>query len=203
MKLIEAVIFDWGGVLIEEPSGDLYRYCAKALDVPIEQYITAHKTYDDDFATGKINEKEFWEKVCAELKKEMPQIKSLWYAAFEAAYKPREDVFTLAVELDANGYQTAVLSNTEPPSVQFFYKKGIDKFFDAAIFSCVEHTKKPERKIYDIAAGRLGLRASQCVYIDDKIEFTKAAEAVGMKAILFKSFRQIKSELENLGVRTE
>lgn len=203
MELIEAVIFDWGGVLIEEPSQALYRYCADALDVPLEQYINTHKKYDDDFITGQFSEQQFWSKVCSELNKGPPKMKSLWFAAFEAAYKPRENVFALTVELDTNGYKTAILSNTEPPSVQFFYKQGIDKYFDAAIFSCIEHTKKPERKIYDIAAGRLGVQASQCVYIDDKIEFVKAAQAAGMKGILFKCFEQIKFELENLGVKTE
>jgi putative hydrolase of the HAD superfamily len=203
MDLIEAVIFDWGGVLIEDPSAELYQYCANALDVPLEQYIQAHKKHDDDFATGQFTEEQFWAKVCGELNKEPPKkIKSLWYAALETAYKPREAMFNLIVELDSNGYKTAILSNTEPPCVQFFYKQGIDKYFDAAVFSCIEHTKKPQRKIYDIATGRLGVQASQCVFIDDKIEFVKAAEAVGMKGILYKSFEQIKYELEKLGVKT-
>lgn len=203
MELIEACLFDWGGVLIEEPSQALYKYCAGALDVPLEQYIKAHKKYDDDFVKGQSTEQQFWSNVCSDLKREPPKVHSLWYAAFEAVYQPREPVFNLTVELNMNGYKTAILSNTEPPSVHFFYKQGIDKFFDAAIFSCVEHTKKPQRQIYDIAAGRLGVQASQCVFIDDKIEFTKAAEAAGMKAIFFRSLEQIKFELENLGVRTE
>lgn len=203
METIEAVIFDWGGVLIEDPAAALYSYCAEALGAGLQEFINIYQKFESDFITGNVTEEQFWSAVCGDLKKQKPAVKSLWYAAFEAAYRPRNEMFVLADELDENGYRTAVLSNTEPPAVKFFYNKGLDKLFETAIFSCVEHTRKPERKIYDLAAGRLGLKAFQCVFIDDKIEYVKAAEAAGMSGIWYRSFPQVESELKTLGVDTD
>jgi len=202
METIQAVIFDWGGVLIEDPAPALYEYCAAALDVPTAEYIKAHLAFESDFIKGQISEEQFWDRVCAYLGKEKPKAASLWSLAFEKAYRPRQEMINLAVELDENGYKIAVLSNTEPPCVPFFYKQGLDRLFETAIFSCVEKVRKPERKIYDLTAARLGVQPFECVFIDDKIEHVEGAKNSGMKAILFKSAEQIKNELERLGVRT-
>jgi len=200
MKSIEAVIFDWGGVLIDNPAQAMAYYCAAALDVDIEQYLRAFRKYDDDFITGKINEDRFWLKVCYELGKEKPQVPSLWTLAFEAAYNQREDMFNLAVILRENGYLAAVLSNTEPPAAKLFYKNHYDKIFDAAIFSCNEGVKKPQLKIYDITASKLSVLPANCVFIDDDPQNIDGAKKAGMNAILFKSVEQIKMELSKLGI---
>jgi putative hydrolase of the HAD superfamily len=202
METIEAVIFDWGGVLIEDPAPAIYSYCAEALDVPIDEYLKAHLTFEADFIKGLINEEQFWERLCHNLSREKPKVVSLWSLAFEKAYRPRQEMFNLAVELDENGYKIAILSNTEMPAVRFFYKQGLDRLFDTVIFSCVEKLRKPERKIYDLTATRLGVKSFQCVFIDDKIEYIEAAKQAGMKGILFKGIELTKSELESLGVRT-
>jgi putative hydrolase of the HAD superfamily len=202
METIQAVIFDWGGVLIEDPSPALYRYCADALDAPIDEYVKAHLASEDDFLKDKINEEQFWQQVCRRLSRQTPKAASLWSLAFEKAYRPREEMFNLAVELDENGYKIALLSNAEMPAVRFYYKEGLDSLFETAVFSCVEKLRKPEIKIYDICATRLGVKSFQCVLIDDKTENVEGAKKAGMKAILFKTVEQAKNELENLGVRT-
>jgi len=203
METIEAVIFDWGGVLIEDPAAELMRYCADALDVPVEEYIRAHLRFEDDFVTGKISEEQFFSKVCTELKKDKPAVESLWSIAFEKAYRPREDMFALADELQENGYATAVLSNTEQPSIRYFYQKGYDQIFDTAVFSCLEGMKKPDKRIYDLTVGRLGLAAGECVFIDDKPEFVAGAIAAGLRGIVFKNIRELTKKLSLLGVNTD
>jgi epoxide hydrolase-like predicted phosphatase len=203
METIQAVIFDWGGVLIEDPAAELMRYCAEALNVPVQQYIKAHRKFDDDFVTGKISEEQFFSKVCSELKKDMPKVESLWSMAFEKAYRPREDMFALADELQENGYKTAVLSNTEQPSVRYFHQKGYDQIFDTAVFSCLEGMKKPDKRIYDLTIGRLGLSAGECIFIDDRSEFVAGAIEAGLRGIVFENTKQLIKELNRLGVNTD
>jgi len=198
---IEAVIFDWGGVLIENPRPALMQFCARAFGVSEEQYIEAHSKFLEQFQKGLVSEQAFWRKVCAELEKPEPRHPSLWGQAFRAAYAPRKEMLALASNLHKAGYKTALLSNTEFPAMQFFYEQGYD-MFDVRVFSCTEGVAKPERKIYQTTLDRLGCPASRTVFTDDRAEFIAAAGQLGINAILFKNIKQFKGELMRLGVNT-
>ncbi len=214
MAEIKAVIFDWGGVLIEDPLPGLMQYCADALGVSKEEYIKAHDKFADDFTRGKVNEKTFWVNVCGELGKPLPKVTSLWGNAFRAIYHPRADMFSLVSSLRKAGFKTALLSNTEVSPVQFFHehsyhglpardttaKMAVVQLFDVLVFSCTEGTAKPERKIYEIAIEKLGTTPKQIVFIDDNPEFIKGAKQAGLNTILFKSIKQLKRELTRLDI---
>jgi putative hydrolase of the HAD superfamily len=199
MERIDSVIFDWGGVLIDDPAPGLMQYCAQALAVSEEDYIMAHSKFAADFQKGLISEDTFWERICGELKVPKPKVPSLWADAFEAAYAPREDMFSLAARLRKNGCKTALLSNTEAPAMQFFYQLQYD-MFDVLVFSCAEGTRKPEREIYELTIQRLGSRPSQSVFIDDKAEYITGAKEAGLNTILFEDISQLKNALAELGV---
>ena len=200
MKTIKSVIFDWGGVLIDDPAPGLMQYCTKALRVTKEDYIKAHDKFADDFQKGLIREDNFWEKVCSELNVPKPKVRSLWAEAFKAVYVPRNYMFSMASWLRKNGYRTAVLSNTEVPAMEFLHRQRYN-MFDVPVFSCVEGVKKPDRKIYEITLKKLGPGPEQSVFIDDKAEYINGAKEVGIKTVLFRNIDQIKDELNRLGVK--
>lgn len=87
--------------------------------------------------------------------------------------------------------------------MRYFYQKGYDHVFDTAVFSCLEGTKKPEKKIYDLAVGRLGLAAGKCVFVDDKREFVAGAIAAGLRGVVFENIGGLIKELNRLGVNTD
>ena len=199
MERIESVIFDWGGVLIDDPAPGLMQYCAQALGVTKEDYIRAHSKFTADFQKGLIGEDIFWERICCEMKVPKPKVPSLWADAFEAAYVPREDMFFLAERLRKNGYKTALLSNTEFPAMQYFHTLKYD-MFDVSVFSCAEGTRKPEKKIYELTVRRLGSRPEQSLFIDDKPEYINGAKEAGLNTILFEDISRLKNALAELGV---
>ncbi len=199
MERIDSVIFDWGGVLIDDPAPGLMRYCAQALSVTKEDYIRTHDKFAADFQKGLISEDTFWERICAELDVPKPKAPSLWADAFKTAYVPREDMFSLAERLGKNGYKTALLSNTEAPAMQFFYQLQYD-MFDVLVFSCAEGTRKPESKIYELTIQRLGSRPEQSVLIDDKPGYINGAKQAGLNTILFENINQLKNALTEFGV---
>lgn len=47
MGEIKAIVFDWGGVLIDDPTVGLIRYCSKALGVSSEQFAETHERRED------------------------------------------------------------------------------------------------------------------------------------------------------------
>jgi len=200
METIKSVIFDWGGVLIDDPAPGLMQFCAKALLVTRESYIKAHSKFADSFQKGTICEDEFWGKICSELNASKPDIPSLWAEAFEAAYVPRNGMFSIASSLQENGYRTAVLSNTEVPATQYFHQQKYD-MFDVLVFSCAEGIQKPDRKIYELTLEKLGSQPRQSVFIDDNLEYIDGAKEAGINTILFQNTDQVKDELKQLGVK--
>lgn len=202
MAMMESVIFDWGGVLIDNPAPGRMRYCAKVLGISQEDLAGVMSKFIADFQRGIINEDTFWERVCGELGVPRQEDRSLWADGFGAAYVPREDVFSLAVCLRENGYKTAVLSNTEAPAMEYFHRLGYD-MFDVLVFSCAEGTIKPERRIYEITVEKLGTRAEQAVFIDDEPEYINGAKEIGLNTILFESVEQVRDELARLGVKVD
>jgi len=199
MEAIESVIFDWGGVLIDDPTPGLMQYCSEALNVTKEDYTKAHNKFAADFQKGLISEDIFWERICSELGVPKPKAHSLWADAFKAAYVPREDMFSVAARLRKNGYKTALLSNTEAPAMQYFYQLQYN-MFDVLVFSCAEGTRKPEKKIYELTIQRLGSRPGQSVLVDDKPEYINGAKEAGLNTIFFENINQLKNALVEIGV---
>jgi len=195
--MIEGVLFDWGGVLIENPAPGLMNYCAEKLGVAVEDYTRAHNLCGEPFQKGSIPEEVFWRRVREHLGCSLPKQASLWGEAFRAVYEPRDEVFALARRLRETGCKTSLLSNTEVPAMEFFLELRYD-MFDAATFSCAEGFVKPQREIYEIAARKLSLRPDQCVLIDDKAEFVEGARVASMKGIVYRSLAQVQGELARL-----
>jgi len=202
MSDIEAVIFDWGGVLIEDPAPGLMKYCADALRVSVGQYVAAHKKFQSDFQRGLVAEDVFWTKVCSELGCSAPRVESLWGDAFRAAYVPRAEMFDLARQLKSRGIKTGFLSNTEVPAMQYFHTLGYD-MFDRTVFSCAEGAHKPERRIYELTIERLNTTPSQAVFIDDSPKYIEGAKQAGLNTILFRSVADTKQQLTKLGLEVD
>ncbi|MBN1361041.1 MAG: HAD family phosphatase [Sedimentisphaerales bacterium] len=200
MEPIEAVVFDWGGVLIENPAPALMAYCARALSVSVEDYERSHSAHGRRFQTGQITEAAFWERVCGDLSRPTPPVASLWGQAFRAVYAPRAEVFALARRLRSGGIKTALLTNTEPPVMQYWHDQHY-RMFDALVFSCAEGVAKPDPDVYRVVAQKLDVATERCVLIDDRQDFIDGASVVGMNGILYKDLEQVEDELESLGVQ--
>ena len=75
--------------------------------------------------------------------------------------------------------------------------------FDVLVFSCAEGMKKPEREIYELTIEKLAVPPEQSVFIDDRTDYIKGAEVVGLKTILFRSIKQVKIDLTQLNVKVD
>ncbi len=199
VKMIKAVLFDWGGVLIDNPAPGLMDYCARALGVSVEDYVRVHNAHGEAFQKGLIAEVVFWQRVCGDLDRPLPQRSSLWGDAFRAVYRPRAEVFALVRRLHERGIRTSLLSNTEVPAMEFFLELGYD-VFDALTFSCAEGVFKPQREIYEVAARKLRTPPARCMLIDDRLDFVEGARNVGMKGIVYRDLKQVNKELVAFGV---
>jgi len=81
-----------------------------------------------------------------------------------------------------------------------FHHFGLRKLFQVALSSCYLGLRKPEPAIYHRALDILVKPAQRILFIDDRSGNVAAAEAAGMKAILFKGASALHHDLTNLGV---
>ena len=202
--MIEAIGFDWGNVLIDNPSPGLAAYCAEHLGAPEKETRRTFRKFAADFQKGIILEDEWWERVCSELGVSKPKIPSLWGDAVREVFPESEkkEVFALIRSLRRNGYKIGFLSNTERPAMDFFKEQNYE-VFDEVVFSCAEGIVKPERRIYEILLERLGVKPEEAIFVDDRKENIEAAEEVGINGILFEDPGQLKEKLISLSVEVD
>ncbi len=102
-------------------------------------------------------------------------------------------------------YKIGLLSNIssrERLSIRFLDGE-LESHFDTVVASGDEGYVKPQREIYEIAATRLGVLPTECVFVDDIAEFCEGARQIGMQAIQYQSNQQAITDLNALIDRGE
>ena len=69
---------------------------------------------------------------------------------------------------------------------------------DGFVVSGKEKTVKPGPRIYRILLERYGLRAEECIFIDDNPKNTAGAEAVGIRGLVFQDAAQLRRDLDGI-----
>jgi len=102
-------------------------------------------------------------------------------------------------ELKERGYRLFGLSNWSAETFPLIREDTkhypVFELLDAYVISGQEHCKKPDERIYKILLERFGLKAEECLFIDDNSENIAAAEALGIKGLVFTSVEQLKMDL--------
>jgi putative hydrolase of the HAD superfamily len=84
-------------------------------------------------------------------------------------------------------YRTAVLSNADITLEERMRDvPGLSELFDTVVCSAAVGMAKPDLAIYRLAAERLGLRAEECLFVDDAEANVSAAREAGMTAVHFR-----------------
>ena len=73
-------------------------------------------------------------------------------------------------------------------------------WFDGLVISGREGLVKPDAAIYRLLLERYGLRAEECLFIDDVERNIQGARAVGMQAVLFTNPEQLALDLRHYGL---
>lgn len=109
-----------------------------------------------------------------------------------------DDLLRFIVELRKT-HKTAMLSNIGKGSLyKRFSEQELQQYFDVVVASGEVGLAKPEARIYELTAERLGVRTDECLFIDDRTQYVEGALAVGMKALLFESNSQLFTDLRAL-----
>ena len=133
-----------------------------------------------------------------------PEISDEIRRAFEDIHglvTPREYAIPWVNELKGKGYRVYYLSNfSDKARVECADALDFIPHMDGGILSCREQVIKPDSEIYRLLLERYGLKAEECVFLDDTAANVEGAKAEGFAGIVFKTKEQAKEELALLGV---
>lgn len=87
-----------------------------------------------------------------------------------------------------NQYKLAIISNDSSRWSKYLREKfDINKYFDVISISGDLKIQKPDERIFQLTMEKLGVRAEDCLYVDDREGNLEAAKKLGMNAVLLNS----------------
>ena len=118
------------------------------------------------------------------------------FNAVPPSLTPKAATLDLIAELAESEHRLFALSNMGQVGYEYLQREyDLWSRFEGAVVSCLVNRVKPEPEIFDYLLTRFALTPVDTVFIDDTAENTEAAEALGIRAIHFKSPDQCRDEL--------
>lgn len=185
---IKAIIFDCFGVLIMPGRTLLYQ--------AFPQFETEISDLEHQSDYGMISRQDFNQSI-AELTGITPEeVESRYYDV----NVHNQEVVDWICELKSSGrYKIGLLSNVGCGWLDNFLSE-IEQadLFDQVVLSSDIGLIKPDVRLFEITAAKLGVEPYECVMIDDLLPNIEGAEVADMQGIVFTSTKQAKLELEHL-----
>lgn len=105
-------------------------------------------------------------------------------------------------QLDAAGVPLYAITNFSGEFWPPFRAREADIFdrFRGIVVSGDEKLTKPDPALYRLALDRFGLRAEECVFVDDRADNVAGAQGVGMEAVLFSDAAALRAALAKSGI---
>ncbi len=201
---IKAIIFDFGGVLLEWNPRNLYR---RYFDRPEEMEAFLSEI---DFTSWNAQQDKGrpWDEAVAVLSAQFPHraelIRSYHEHWEESVTGAIEGTVEIARRLKRAAYHIVGLTNWSAETFPIARRKyDFLHLFDAIIVSGEVGLIKPDPAIFELAVKKTGVPASQCVFIDDHEANVAMAQRLGMQAVLFRGPGALEAKLAEMGILDE
>ncbi len=199
--MIRNVVFDIGNVLTDFRWKEFLE--DKGFDKAMAERIgraSVESRYWREFDRGEWDE----EKLMDEFVKLDPEIEKELHQAYDdisGLVTKRDYAIPWIQELQAKGFKVFYLSNfSHKAYVECADALDFLPYTDGGILSYLEKVVKPDRAIYELLLARYGLKAEECVFLDDMEANVEAAKSLGFSGIVFRTKEQAEEELRSLGV---
>ncbi len=203
--MIRAVITDFGGVLTV-PLDQAFAGVQESIGVAPEDLRTAMFRAAEtnggspplwELERGEMSEEEFLSLLSAELPADAT-LRGFGAAYFEHLHT-NETMLSFMAEVRGRGLRAAILTNNVREWDALWRAKvpNLEGVFETVVDSAWVGMRKPDHRIYELTLERLGgVRAEECLFVDDlEVNCTAAAE-VGMRPIHFRDNDQAIGEIE-------
>jgi 2-haloacid dehalogenase len=199
---LQAIVFDFGGVLINWNPRHLYRKLFNDDAPAMENFLTevGFKEWNEEQDRGRP-----FAIAVMELCEKFPH-----YSAYITAYDQRwresiagEIAGTVEIlrTLKQAGYALYGLSNWSAETFQRVrHEFEFFGWFDLIVLSGEEKLIKPDPQIFQVLLNKTGRTAQECVFIDDSAPNILVANQLGFVGIHFESPEQLEAELRTLNI---
>jgi putative hydrolase of the HAD superfamily len=202
----QAVIFDLFGTLVENFSQQEYESALEKmigiLQAPHDEFIKMWYQTAGERSTGGFGTlEENLEYICKEIKinPTKNQLESASRVRLEMvarALAPKKDALSTLKQLKSDGYKIGLISNCSPEPPVLWPGTQFAPYFDMTIFSSSAGLRKPDPRIYRMAAEQLSVKPETCLYVGDGDgnELQGAVE-VGIRAVLIRNLDEDKANI--------
>jgi putative hydrolase of the HAD superfamily len=189
------IIFDYGNVLSQsQPIADV-QAMATILDLPISQFTELYWRFRIPYDAGSLDSDAYWDTVAS--RPLTPDKLSALIEIDSRSWSHPEPVMAQwARDVRTAGLRTAILSNMPVPVRDYILRCSWLPEFDARTFSCEVGMCKPAPEIYRDCLDKLGVKPSEVLFLDDRESNVRAAETLGLHAILFTTPAKAAQEME-------
>lgn len=186
--MIKAIVFDCFGVL----TTDLWKeFCASLpLGAVVERAHELNHAYD----AGTITRQMFLEGVHDATGLTPPEVEK----SLDGELEKNTELLRYISELK-NHYKIGLLSNIGSSWIRDQFLTSQEQvLFDEMVFSFEVGMIKPDPRIFELTCERLGVTLAETILVDDIERYCEAAKRLGMKAVLYQNFGQLRSDLKKM-----
>lgn len=197
-----AIIFDFGGVLLDWNPRYLYRKLFDDDHEAVERFLV-----EIGFSEWNLKQDEGrpFSVAIAELSERFPQHADLikayderWEESMGGEIGPSVEIL---YALKRAGHTLYGLSNWSAETFRRIrHKHAFMDLFEAIVLSGEVKVIKPDPRIYALLLDKVNRPAEECLFIDDSEMNVAAAGRLGFQTIRFESPEQLESELRRLGL---
>lgn len=187
-----SIIFDLGDVLFGWSPETKTSISPKIL-----RQILSSATWHD-YERGRLSEQECYDKVGAAFQLAPDEIREAFIQA-RASLVASHDIIKLVRELKEESYGTLrvyAMSNISLPDWEVLRTKPADwSIFDDVFTSGAAGERKPDAAFYNHVIASTGVDPSATIFVDDKAENVNAANAVGLRGLVFDTDENVSNVL--------
>lgn len=194
-KKITTLFWDLGGVLFSDAHTALNPESDPLLQLfgltPQQHREIFFRMWDDQYQLGKISEDEFWQAFIQESKNHPPlaQVKETFR---KSRMQPNWDTLAIVKQLSQK-YDQYILSNHSKEWMDYLARRWkLKQYFKDIFCSGYLGVCKPDKRFCLIALEKTGKKPHEILYIDDREQNIKAAEALGIQSILYRGIGSLK-----------
>ena len=192
--MIKNIIFDIGGIVLEWGNKPLIELLNKT-DYEVNKIckIICGDSRFKECILGNLSQIEYMKQLISENPKYSGDIKKILSKEYQEKVLPiiKENLEKI-IELKNKGYKIYFLSNITDVSYNYLKDKlNILNMVDGGIYSCKEHIKKPDKKIFDALIKSFDLNKEETIFFDDSQRNVKAGNEYGIKSYIFNSIKDI------------
>ena len=192
--MLKNIIFDIGGIILEWGNKPIQKLLNKSDEKvnKISKIIYGDKRFKSCIL-GNLSQVEYMK----QLINENPEYSDDIYKILSEEYQEKvlpviKENLEKIIELKNKGYKIYFLSNITDVSYNYLKNKfKILDLIDGGVYSFKEHTKKPDKEIFDILIKRYNLNKDETIFFDDSKKNVKAGNEYGIKSYVFESLEII------------